>query len=295
MSSPIAFNSGELITDAITSAFFSKATLVAFKMFFTVTLEPAPTDTEPKALSSEPRLLAVTEPDLSLPIKISPVPFSVVLTLPIEPLPFSARFASLSMVMLPVVPSAVDTNEPLLASGLFKTRLPEPRSKSVCPSFREALPHERSDEVKSDNFLSEVSTSVMVLSSTAVVPPALIASSKLALPESGFEGSSLGLSLAIFKSRIPVSELNKTLCKRFASSKLTSLLKSTKLTFDKASASKVFSATPSAVVVVSSDNRVLVLEFIEAPFSSSIEPASSVFRTPLLVKSNTESSPESNN
>ena len=47
MSSPIAFNSGELITDAITSAFFSKATLVAFKMFFTVTLEPAPTDTEP--------------------------------------------------------------------------------------------------------------------------------------------------------------------------------------------------------------------------------------------------------
>ena len=42
MSSPIAFNSGELITDAITSAFFSKATLVAFKMFFTVTLEPEP-------------------------------------------------------------------------------------------------------------------------------------------------------------------------------------------------------------------------------------------------------------
>ena len=56
MSSPIAFNSGELITEAITSAFFSKATLVAFKIFFTVTQEPAPTDTEPKALSSEPRL-----------------------------------------------------------------------------------------------------------------------------------------------------------------------------------------------------------------------------------------------
>ena len=84
MSSPIAFNSGELITDAITSAFFSKATLVAFKMFFTVTLESAPTDTELKALSSEPRLLAVTEPNLSLPIKISPVPFSVVLTLPMN-------------------------------------------------------------------------------------------------------------------------------------------------------------------------------------------------------------------
>ena len=80
----------------------------------------------------------------------------------------------------------------------------------------------------SESFLSEVSTPVMVLLAKAEVPAKRSASSKLALPES--------VSDLIFISKIPVFELNRIPRMRFASSKLTSLLKSTKLTFDRASA-----------------------------------------------------------
>ena len=49
------------------------------------------------------------------------------------------------------------------------------------------------------------------------------------------------------------------------------------------------------MVFVSAESKVSFNDSTDAPFEMLIEPASSVFRTPLLVKSNTESSPESSN